>query len=105
MKWLHNYGISHRVGPQGPAGPPGRGILLDDDGNPVFSGKRMTEVGEPQDDDDSVTKTCLEDQFMPAPMTRRVYSKGISMQDGRIEGLPDPVSEFDAARKKCVDDR
>ena len=65
----------------------------------------MTEVGEPQDDDDSVTKTFLEDQFMPAPMTRRVFSKGISMQDGRIEGLPDPVSEFDAARKKCVDDR
>ena len=78
---------------------------MDDDGNPVFSGKRMTEVGEPQDDDDSVTKTFLEDQFMPAPMTRRVFSKGISMQDGRIEGLPDPVSEFDAARKKCVDDR
>ena len=27
------------------------------------------------------------------------------MQCGRIEGLPDPVSEFDAARKKYVDDR
>ena len=27
------------------------------------------------------------------------------MQDGRIEGLPDPVSEFYAARKKYVDDR
>ena len=27
------------------------------------------------------------------------------MKDGRIEGLPDPVSEFDAARKKYVDDR
>ena len=65
----------------------------------------MTEFGEPQDDDDAVTKTFLEDQFMPAPMTRRVFSKGISMQDGRIEGRPDPVSEFDAARKKYVDDR
>ena len=65
----------------------------------------MTEFGEPQDDDDAVTKTFLEDQFMPAPMTRRVFSKGISMQDGRIEGYPDPVSEFDAARKKYVDDR
>ena len=27
------------------------------------------------------------------------------MQDGRIEGLPDPASELDAARKKYVDDR
>ena len=65
----------------------------------------MTEFGEPQDDDDAVTKTFLEDQFMPAPMTKRVFSKGISMLDGRIEGHPDPVSEFDAARKKYVDDR
>ena len=27
------------------------------------------------------------------------------MQDGRIEGLPDPASELDSARKKYVDDR
>ena len=27
------------------------------------------------------------------------------MQDGRIEGLSDPTSELDAARKKYVDDR
>ena len=27
------------------------------------------------------------------------------MQDGRIEGLPDPASDLDAARKKHVDDR
>ena len=27
------------------------------------------------------------------------------MQDGRIEGLPDPDSELDAARKKYVNDR
>ena len=97
--------LTNRVGPAGLAGPPGRGILLDDHGNLDFAGKRLTEVGEPQDDDDAVTKTFLDDQFMPAPMTRRVLSKGISMQGGRIEGLPDPLSEFDAARKKYVDDR
>ena len=38
-------------------------------------------------------------------MTRNVFSKGISMEGGRIEGLPDPASELDAARKKYVDDR
>ena len=65
----------------------------------------MTEIGEPIGDDDAVTKSFLEDQFMPAPMTRRVLSKGISMQDRRIEELPDPISDLDTARKKYVDDR
>ena len=40
------------------------------------------------------TKSFLEDRFMPAPMTRRIFSKGISMQGGRIKGLPDPVFKF-----------
>ena len=38
-------------------------------------------------------------------MTRNVFSNGISMEGGRNEGLPDPASELDAARKKYVDDR
>ena len=86
-----------RVDPQGLRGPAGRGLLLDDNGNPDFLGKRLKEVGEPHDDDDAVTKSFLEDQFMPVPMTRRVFSKRVSMQDERIEGLPDPVSEYNAA--------
>ena len=38
-------------------------------------------------------------------MTRNDFSKGISMQDGRVEGLPDPASDLDDARKKYVDDK
>ena len=93
--------LTDRVGPAGPVSPAGRGIILDDDdvnpGNP--------EAGEPQDDNDAVTKSFLDDQFTPVMMTRNVFSKGNSMQDGRIERLPDPASELDAARKTYVDDR
>ena len=88
-----------------PPPPAGRGLLLDDDGNPDFVGKRLTEVGEPEDDGDVVTKTFLEDQFTPVMMTRNVFSQGISMQGGRIEGLPNPVSEADATTKSYVDGR
>ena len=56
-----------------PPPPAGRGLLLDDDGNPDFTGKRLTEVGEPEDDDDAVTKSFLEDQFTPVMMTRNVF--------------------------------
>ena len=88
-----------------PPPPAGRGLLLDDDGNPDFAGKRLTEVGEPEDDDDAVTKSFLEDQFTPVMMTRNVFSQGISMQDGRIEGLPNPVAGADATTKGYVDGR
>ena len=88
-----------------PPPPAGRGLLLDDDGNPDFAGKRLTEVGEPEDDDDAVTKSFLEDQFTPVMMTRNVFSKGISMQGGRIEGLPDPLAGADATTKSYVDGR
>ena len=88
-----------------PPPPAGRGLLLDDDGNPDFTGKRLTEVGEPEDDDDAVTKSFLEDQFTPVMMTRNVFSKGISMQGGRIEGLPNPVAGADATTKSYVDGR
>ena len=57
------------------------------------------------DEKDAANKKYVDDQFTPVMMTRNVFSKGISMQDGRIEGLPDPASELDAARKKYVDDR
>ena len=97
--------LTNRVGPAGPVSPAGRGIILDDDGNPDFIGKRLTDVGEPQNDNDAVIKSFLDDQFTPVMMPRNVFSKGISMQDGRIEGLPDPASVLDAARKKYVDDR
>ena len=79
-------------GPQGPPGPPepqglaGRGLLLDDDGNPDFAGKRLTEVGEPEDEGDAVTKSFLEDQFTPVMMTRNVFSQGISMQGEELKG-------------------
>ena len=33
--------LTDRIGPQGPQGPPGRGINLDSDGNPVFSQKKI----------------------------------------------------------------
>ena len=46
-------------GPQGPQGPPGRGLLLDDDENSDFMRKRLTEVGEPGDNDDAMNKSFL----------------------------------------------
>ena len=84
---------------------PGTGLNLDSEGNPDFAGKRLTEVGEPVEDDDVVTKTFLEDQFLQPNMTRNVFSKGISMQGGRIEGLPDPVTSSDATNKSYVERR
>ena len=96
--------LTDRVDPQGLQGPAGRGLLLDDNGNPDFLGKRLKEAGEPHDDDNAVTKSFLEDQFMPAPMTRRVFSKRVSIQGERIEGLPDPVSEYDAAAMMKADE-
>ena len=37
------------------------------------------------DEKDTVNKKYVDDQFTPVMMTRNVFSKGISMQDGRIE--------------------
>ena len=37
---------NNHPGPLGPRGPPRRGLLLDDDGNPDFTSKRLTKVGE-----------------------------------------------------------
>ena len=70
-----------------------------------FHTKKLKEVGNPEDEKDATNKKYVDDQFTPVMMTRNVFSKGIRMQDGRIEGLPDPASELDAARKKYVDDR
>ena len=38
--------VTDRVGPQGPARPPKRVIILDDDENPHFTVKRLTVIGE-----------------------------------------------------------
>ena len=86
--------IHSQPGPQGPRGPPGPGFKKTSDGNYDIEDKKLVNF-----------QKCVDDQFTPVIMTRNVFSKEISMQDGRIEGLPDPISEFDAARKKYVDDR
>ena len=67
--------------------------------------KKLVNLQKCVDEKDAANKKYVDDQFTPVMMTRNVFSKGISMQDGRIEGLPDPASELDAARKKYVDDR
>ena len=85
--------IHSQPGPQGPPGPPGPGFKKTSDGNYDIEDKKLVNF-----------QKCVDDQFTPVIMTRNVFSKEISMQDGRIEGLPDPISEFDAARKKYVDD-
>ena len=36
-------------------------------------------------------------------MTSKIFSKGISMQGGRIEGFPEPQAVSDAATKKYAD--
>ena len=33
---------NNHPGPLGPRGPPRRGLILDDDGNPDFTSKRLT---------------------------------------------------------------
>ena len=89
---------------QGPPGPPGPGFKKTSDGNYDAEDKKLTNLQKCVDEKDASNKKYVDDQFTPV-MTRNVFSKGISMQDGRIEGLPDPASELDAARKKYVHDR
>ena len=67
--------------------------------------KKLANLQKCVDEKDAANKKYVDDQFTPVMMTRNVFSKGISMQDGISEGLPDPDSELDAARKKYVDDR
>ena len=67
--------------------------------------KKLANLQKCVDEKHAANKKYVDDQFTPVMMTRNDLAKGISMQDGRIEGLPDPVSEFDATRKKYVDDR
>ena len=98
-------------GPAGPQGPPGStgqegpGFKKTSDGNYDAKEKKLANLQKCVDEKDAANKKYVDDQFTPVMMTRNVFSKGISMQDGRIEGLPDPASELDAARKKYVDDR
>ena len=92
-------------GPSGPPGPPGPGFKKTSDGNYDAEDKKLTNLQKGVDEKDAANKKYVDDQFTPVMMTRNNFSKGISMQDGRIEGLPDPASELDAARKKYVDDR
>ena len=89
---------------QGPPGPPGPGFKKTSDGNYDAEDKKLTNLQKCVDEKDASNKKYVDDQFTPV-MARNVFSKGISMQDGRIEGLPDPASELDAARKKYVHDR
>ena len=96
------------AGPQGPpdpTGPGGLGFKKTSDGNYDAEDKKLANLQKCVDEEDAANKKYVDDQFTLVMMTRNVFSKGISMQDGRIEGLPDPASELDAARKKYVDDR
>ena len=92
-------------GPAGPQGPPGPGFKKISDGNYDAEEKKLANLQKCVDEKYAAIKKYVDDQFTPVMMTRNVFSKGISVQDGRIEGLPDPASELDAARKKYVDDR
>ena len=93
------------AGPEGPQGPAGPGFKKTSDGNYDAEEKKLANLQKCVDEKDAANKKYVDDQFTPVMMTRNVFSKGMSMQDGRIEGLPDPASELDAARKKYVDDR
>ena len=93
------------TGPAGPQGPPGPGFKKTSDGNHDAEEKKLANLQKCVDEKDAANKKYVDDQFTPVMMTKKVFSKGISMQDGRIEGLLDPASELDAARKKYVDDR
>ena len=96
------------AGPQGPPGPTGPeepDFKKTSDGNYDAEEKKLANLKKCVDEKDAANKKYVDDQFTPVMMTRNVFSKGISMQDGKIEGLPDSASELDAARKKYVDDR
>ena len=97
--------IHSQPGPEGPEGPLGPGFKKSSDGNYDAEDKKLANLQKCVDEKDAANKKYVDDQFTPVTMTRNVFSKGISMQDGRIEGLPDPASELDSARKKYVDDR
>ena len=100
-----NQTIHRKPGPRGPQGPPGPGFKKTSDGDYDAENKKLANLQKCVDEKDAANKKYVDDRFTPVMMTINVFSKGISMQDGRIEGLPDPASELDASRKKYVDDR
>ena len=112
LKWVYSMMLAIKLfidsqgqkGQQGLKDLPGPGFKKISDGNYDSEQKKLANLQKCVDEKDAANKKYVDDQFTPVMMTRNVFSKGISMQDGRIKGLPDPASELDAARKKYVDD-
>ena len=55
------------------------------DGNYDAEEQRLVNLQKCVDAKDAANKKYVDDQFTPVMMTRNVFSKGIIMQDGRIE--------------------
>ena len=73
--------------PPGPTGPEEPSFKKTSDGNYDAEEKKLANLKKCVDEKDAANKKYVDDQFTPVMMTRNVFSKGISMQDGRIEGL------------------
>ena len=90
---------------RGIQGAPGVGFSLTADGNYDMTGKKLTNVGEPDDNTDAATKKYVDDNSSGSPSTSRLtVDSDIDMKDNyRIKNLITPQDSKDPATKYYVD--
>ena len=90
---------------RGIQGAPGVGFSLTADGNYDMTGKKLTNVGEPDDNTDAATKKYVDDNSSGSPSTSRLtVDSNIDMKDRyRIQNLITPQDSKDPATKYYVD--
>ena len=90
---------------RGIQGAPGVGFSLTADGNYDMTGKKLTNVGEPDDNTDAATKKYVDDNSSGSPTTSRLtVDSNIDMKDTyRILHLKAPSDADEAATKSYTD--
>ena len=92
---------------RGIQGAPGVGFSLTADGNYDMTGKKLTNVGEPDDNTDAATKKYVDDNSSGSPTTSRLtVDSDIDMNHRyRILKLKHPVDADEPATKQYSDSR
>ena len=90
---------------RGIQGAPGVGFSLTADGNYDMTGKKLTNVGEPDDNTDAATKKYVDDNSSGSPTTSRLtVDSDIDMKDRyRIQNLKTPSDVDEPATKSYTD--
>ena len=88
-------------------GAPGVGFSLTADGNYDMTGKKLTNVGEPDDNTDAATKKYVDDNSSGSPTTSRLtVDSDIDMNHRyRIQNLKAPIDADEPATKQYADIR